>query len=192
MTLSPTARGLIAAVPFVLAAALAVMFDVVREIPVGLTCNDETPAGYDAAVAAYRHGAIALHLAVLAVTLAAIVLLSRGHDGPLGFSRATVTVIAMLTLLFVALGLAGDRVFALLLPLLVLVVGLAIVAQPLGAAATAILAALALLATSVWIYRGVVDRDVTRGPRAALWALALLIGAHLVLVQTQGEAPFFC
>lgn len=73
-----------------------------------------------------------------------------------------------------------------------LVVGLAIVAQPLGAAATAILAALALLAAGVWIHRRVVDRDVTRGSRAALWALALLTGAHLLLVQTQGEAPFFC
>jgi cellobiose-specific phosphotransferase system component IIC len=192
MTLSPTVRGLIAAVPFVLAAALAVMFDVVREIPVGLSCDDETPAGYDAAVAAYRHGAIALHLAVIAVTLAAIALLSRGHDGPLGFSRQTVRVTAVLTLLVVALEVTGERALSLLAPLFVIVIGLVIVAQPLGAQATAVIAALALLAASVWIYRGVVDRDVTRGPRAALWALALLTGAHLVLVQMQGEAPFLC
>jgi hypothetical protein len=188
-------RGLVAAVPFVLAAALAVIFDVVRTIPVGLSCADETPAGYDAAVAAYHAGSIPLHLGVIVVTLAAIALLGGGRDLLLRSGRAVMTFVAMALLVAVVLGLA-ERPLELLTPVFLLLAGLAfglvLLAQPLGPQVTAILAALALLATAVWIRRGVVDHDAVRGPCAALWALATLVSAHLMLVHYQGATPFFC
>src|SRR5215207_3869321 len=88
--LSPRTRGLLVAVPFMLAAALVLWFDVVREIPPSYGCGDIKPAGHDAAVAAYRRGATLLHLLTIGCTLGVLASISaeRGR-GPLGVGWPT-------------------------------------------------------------------------------------------------------
>ncbi len=194
MTVPPAARGLAVAAPFVLAAGLALLFDVVREIPVDPGCGSFPSPAEEHAADVYANGAIPLHVLVIAWTVGAIVLLSYDPERPRGFGRPTLIGFGLLVLGVVgAVALSGERaVVVLLAPLALIVIGFVIVAGTFTAPGTAIVAALALGATSVWIYRGVVDRDATYGPRAALWVLAVLTGAHLLLVLLQGESSYFC
>lgn len=191
---TPLLRGLIAALPFVLAAGLALLFDAVREIPIALACNESEPPGYDALVTAYQSGAVPLHFGVIACALGAIALLSVGPEtGPLGIRPSTLAalVFAAFTVLVIVTG--GSEARHLLVPLYAIAIGLAELAAPFGPQRTAILAMLLLLlllgATFVFA-RVVAGRPA--GPRVALWILVLLTGGHLLLVDLQGEAPFFC
>lgn len=196
-SLSPALRRLVVAGPFVLCAGLALLFDVVRDIPADYDCGEQPAAGHDAAVAAYASGALALHLVAIAWALGAIVLLSaRGGRapgrGPFGIglpTAAALTALVVATLLVLLTG--GGAAFLVLLPLLLAAFGLAAVAEPFGPAATGLAAAALLLAAGARSGR-VADTGRTVAPRVALWLLALLAGAHLLIVAAQGSGPFFC
>ena len=168
--------------PFVLAAVAVLLFDVVREIPASYGCGEDDPPGHDAAIAAYRSGAMVFHLLTVAAALGALALLSadRGR-GPLGIGCPTLIAVAVMALVALLALFPGDAAAYVLLPLIVVVVGFVVVAGPFGAQATAALAALLLLGAAAWARRAV-GRGRTLAVRAALWVLVVLTGAHLLLV----------
>ncbi len=191
--LSPAARTIVAAVPFALAAALVLLFDVLREIPLDYGCGEDAPAGHDAALAAYRSGATLLHLATVGCALGALTVLSAGRGrGPLGIGWPTLVVGTLAVAAALLALLAGDDAGGyVLIPLLLVVIGIVIVADGLGARATALVAVLLLSGAAVWARRAV-GAGHTAGVRAALWVLVVLTGAHLLLVYWQGDAPHLC
>lgn len=192
-SLAPHLRRVVVVGSFVLAVGLVLLYDVLREIPPGYGCGEGEPAGHDAAVAAYRSGATALHLIVIAWTLGGIALLSApGGRGPFGIGRPTAAALA-LVVVATPLALLGTDVAGVLVlvPLLLVLLGLVTLAEPLGAQATGIVAALLLLAAGRWA-RKTLDAGRTVAPRAASWALAVLTGAHLLLVSVQGHGAFLC
>ncbi len=192
MSTSPTTtplRAIAAALPFVLAALLAVLFDVAREIPVGLACNESSPPGYNDLVSSYKSGAVLLHVGVIACTLGAIALISVGPDtGPLGIRPSTLAAFAFVAFFALVVALGGRDA---LTPLYLVAIALAELARPLGPQLTAALAVLVLLVAATFVGCRVAAGR-TAGPRATLWGLVLLTSGHLLLVELQGEAPFFC
>jgi hypothetical protein len=191
--LSPHLRRLVVVGPFVLAVGLVLLFDVLRDIPPSYGCGEDEPAGHDAAVAAYLSGATALHLIAIAWALGGVALLSaRGGRGPFGIGRPTAVALALVVVATPLALLANDSAgFLVILPLLLVVLGLVSLAEPFGAQSAGIIAAMLLLAVGLWAGRAV-DTGRTGAPRAALWALVVLTGAHLLLVGGQGHGPFFC
>lgn len=193
--LSPRTGLLAAILPFVLAAGLVLLYDVVREIPASYGCGEDDPPGHDAVIAAYRSGAMVLHLLTISVTLGALALLSAGRGrgrGPLGIGWPTLIAVAAMVLIVLQTLLPEDNDAAyVLLPLIVVVIGFVVVAGPFGAQATGALAALLLLGAAAWARRAFA-RDRTLAVRTALWALVVLTGAHLLLVYFQGDAPTLC
>jgi len=183
------ARRLVVVAPFILAAGLALLYDVMRDIPAGYGCGGEPP-GQDAAVAAYRSGAVPLHLLAIAWALGAVVLLSVAGKRAIG--KPTAAALGLVVIV-VSVALLGNDVASglVLVPLLLVVIGFTALAGPLGAAATGAVAAVLLLGAGVGSARAV-DAARTVAPRAALWALALLAGAHLLLVEHQGSGAFVC
>jgi hypothetical protein len=191
-SLPPGARVIAAALPFVLAAVAVLLFDVVREIPADYGCGEDEPLGHDAVVAAYRSGALLLHLLTLGAALGALALLSAGRGrGPLGIGWPTLVAAAAMVLAALLVLLGTDVALFVLLPLILVVIGIAEVAGPLGPQATGALAAALLLGAAVWARRAVV-RERTLAVRTALWALVVLTVAHLMLVYFQGDTPTFC
>jgi hypothetical protein len=190
--LPPDVRVAVVMLPFLLAAVTVLLFDVLREIPVSYGCGEDDPPGHDAVVAAYRSGALPLHLLTIGAAFGALVLLSRDRGrGPLGLGWPTLVAVAVMALaaLLVALG-AGAALYV-VLPLILIVIGIAEVAGPFGARATGALAALLLLGAAAWARHAILD-DRTVGVRAALWALLVLAVAHLLLVYFQGDVPALC
>lgn len=190
-TLLPRLRPFVVAGPFVLAAALALVFDVLRDIPPSYGCGDAEPAGHDAAVAAYRSGAIALHLIAIASTLGAIAVLSAfGARGRISIGRLTIALVLVVVGVSMALVVSGNADW-LGVPLLLVLIGFVWLAEPFGAQATGIAAALLLVAAGRWAHRAS-DAGRSYAACAALWVLALLVGAHLLLVELQGHGAFLC
>jgi hypothetical protein len=94
-------------------------------------------------------------------------------------------MIIMALLVLAQIPIAALVVF---LPLVLVVIGFAVVAGPFGAQVTGVLAVLVLLGTAEWVRRGAA-RGRTLAVRTALWALVVLTTAHLILVYFQGDTP---
>ena len=190
--LSPRSRVLVAALPFVLAAACVLLFDVVREIPPSYSCGDSDPPGHGDVVAAYHSGALVLHLLTIGAALGALTLLSAGRGrGPLGIGWPTLVAFAAMVVAAVLVAVLDTAALIVFIPLVLVVIGIAVVAGPFGAQATGVLAVLLLAGAAAWAGRAVA-RGRTLAVRTALWALVVLTGAHLMLVLFQGDVPAFC
>ena len=172
------------------AAALIVsIFVLGRTPPPGYGCGHTEPPGHDAALEAFRSGAIPVHLACAALLAAALAWLSRERAAAAGRERKvggpTVVGLALL------LGYAGVSV---LFPdFFVLAAGLSVVVvgglTPVGAIAASLLIAAAI----AWF------RPRERAPRwslAAAWlgwvALAVGLPASYTFVWLAGSGPLFC
>ena len=138
--LAPRSRVLVAVLPFVLAAGLVLLFDVMREIPPDYSSRGGSISDdHDAVIAAYHNGALPLHLLTVVATLGALALLSAGRGrGPLGIGWPTLIALAVMVIMAL-LVLAQIPIAALIvfLPLVLVVIGFAVVAGAFGAQVTA-------------------------------------------------------
>lgn len=196
LPLSPAARASAAALPFLLAATIPLIFDVLRDIPPGM-CGD--PRASDAVLSAYRSWATVLHVGVAVLALAAIVVTGdRPGRGPFGLGLPTFTVVlsmAVVAAVFAVFVALRSTSFWLLLPLLpfIFTAGfLTPLAQPLGPDVTGLVVAFLLICIAAAVWAPTVHDGYTAWPRACLWTLLLLIGGHLVLVFTQGTGGIGC
>lgn len=192
--LPPPAQACVVALPFLLAALLPLLYSVVRDAPESYGCWERPAATQAADVAAYAAGADLTHAGVIACALGAIVLLSvqRIGGGPFGVGWPTFAGgVAIAVMALLAAGSPGGSRTLALLPFALVALLLSEVAAPLGAEATGVIAAL-LLVTIAAVAGASAVAGRSRGPQAALWALVVLTGAHLIVVDLAGHGPYFC
>ena len=156
-----------------------------RERPEDWGCGDSEPPGHDAALDAWRSGAIPLHAGAALILLAALWAWSARHnEGKAGWRT---TFFVVLTGVYIPIAAAWEEAFA---PFAIATyIGAALIAQ--NAAVAGALAAVLLL--------GVALRTPPPGKNqfrlvAGLGWLVLLFGvpAHLTALYAEGYGPIIC
>ncbi len=179
---------------FALAALLPVLFDVMKDIPPSYDCGKDPGVGHDEKVASYRGGFEVLHGLSLLLSLSAIVALSvarKRRGGAAGIGIPTMCVVAGLgvaALLALSFEPARVTVVAVFLPASALLV----VAYPLGAQLTGLVAAALLAWAGIRATQAVRIPGSLRAQSAVCWVVFALTSGHALIVAHQGHGPLWC
>lgn len=182
---------LLIAPTFAVAVLLAVLFDVIRDIPPSYDCGESAGVDHDERVASYQGGYEVLHGLALLLSLSAVVALSvtrKRRGGAGGIGLPTMCVVAGLGVAALLFEPARVTVVAVLLPAIMLV----LVAQPLGPQLTGLVAAALLAWAGVRATQAVRIAGSLRTQSALCWVVLVLTAGHALVVSQQGHGPYLC